>query len=539
MNGDADLKEFIKLHPIWFDGIPDNIKDKLINLYPSYPLKEAFFLYKRDLKERPKCPICNEEIILKGQSYSKTCSKKCAIELRKRTNMIEYGGVAPACNKTVQEKMKATNAERYGVESAGNRPEGRNKAKETWLNKYGVDNPNKLDITKEKIKNTCLKRYGVENPNQSKRARKSCLEKFGVENRNLIRKDPDKVLIWKNKDKLEEFIKNSNTPYYEDLAEQLDLTSYGLNVIVHNFNLQHLIKSRTSTSKNEKEIVDYIKSIYDGEIRENIREIISPYELDIYLPEKQIAIEYNGDYWHNSNKQKDNKYHQKKSLLCREKNIQLIHIFEYEWNDESKRNKIKSYLKDILNKDVVTVYARDCVVKEVSFKDTADFLNKYHLQGSDRAPIRYGLYYKEELMSLMTFSKPRFNKNYEWELSRFVTKFGYRVTGGASKLLKHFERKYKPLNIISYCNLSKMKGNVYNKIGFYEINISEPNYVWVKGNDIKSRYQCQSHNLRKQGFEGTEVEIMESLNYYRIFDSGNVVYRKDFFKKLINITKVI
>lgn len=76
-------------------------------------------------------------------------------------------------------------------------------------------------------------------------------------------------------------------------------------------------------SKGEKEIVNYIKSIYNGIVLENDKKIIHPYELDIYLPEINIAIEFNGTYWHSSKCGKDKNYHLKKSKLCEKKRYQI------------------------------------------------------------------------------------------------------------------------------------------------------------------------------------------------------------------------
>ena len=101
-----------------------------------------------------------------------------------------------------------------------------------------------------------------------------------------------------------------------------------------------------NSSKPEQEIFEYISTFYDGECIRNSRDIISPLELDLYYPEKKIAIEYNGDYWH-SDLFKDKDYHYNKFKECLEKGIILVSIFESEWN--SKQDLIKSYLKDLFS----------------------------------------------------------------------------------------------------------------------------------------------------------------------------------------------
>jgi hypothetical protein len=100
------------------------------------------------------------------------------------------------------------------------------------------------------------------------------------------------------------------------------------------------------TSKCEQEIADYISEFYSGNHINNSRDIISPFELDLYYPEKKIAIEFNGDYWHSSLfKNKD--YHYNKFKQCRDLRITLVSIFESEWN--SREQEIKEYLKDLFS----------------------------------------------------------------------------------------------------------------------------------------------------------------------------------------------
>ena len=164
------------------------------------------------------------------------------------------------------------------------------------------------------------------------------------------------------------------------------------------------------------------------------------------------------------------------------------------------------------------IYARECVVKEVGPKEKANFLFENHRQKNDNSSVRLGLYYNEELVSLMTFGKPRFNKNYKWELLRFCSKADTTVVGGASKLFKYFLNNYEG-NIISYSDNAKTRGNLYKVLGFSLLRYSDPNYVWCNSsNNIKTRYQCQMKD---------EVKKMRELGYWRIYDCGNKVWSFD------------
>lgn len=105
-------------------------------------------------------------------------------------------------------------------------------------------------------------------------------------------------------------------------------------------------------SEDEKESTDYIKSIYNNNIIIKDRTVIKPYELNIYIPEKRLAIEFNGNYWH-STEQKDYMYHQNKTIACAKQGIRLIHIFEYEW--VNNKYKIKAFLNNIMSDNIKCV----------------------------------------------------------------------------------------------------------------------------------------------------------------------------------------
>ena len=268
-------------------------------------------------------------------------------------------------------------------------------------------------------------------------------------------------------------------------------------------------------------LVEYLQNKFILEV--NTRKYLDGKEIDIYIPELRIGIEINGNYWHCEDKKMDKNYHQQKSLLAESKGIFIYHIFEYEWIE--KKDKILNQLNNLLGLNQEKIYARKCIIKEVDISEKMRFLEENHLQGNDSSSIKLGLYYNDELVSLMTFVKPRFNKKYEWELSRFCSKNNCNVIGGASKLFKYFVGNYNPTSIISYSNIAHTKGNIYNTLGFNLDSISEPNYVWYRSKTILSRYQCQKHKLLEQGYEGnSESEIMHNRGYYKIYDCGNKVW---------------
>lgn len=203
-------------------------------------------------------------------------------------------------------------------------------------------------------------------------------------------------------------------------------------------------------------------------------------------------------------------------------------IFEHQWENKVQQEIIKLKLKVLLNIDQKRIYARKCEVKEISSKEKNEFLNSYHIQGEDKSKIKLGLFFETELVAVMTFTKPRFNKNYQWELSRYASK--YKVIGGAGKLLKYFERNYKPESIITYADRRFSKGNLYNKLGFTLDHISEPGFVWIKSNHMTllNRMQCFKESLKKLFNDYDEnISVDENLinhHFTKLYDCGNLVY---------------
>ena len=275
-------------------------------------------------------------------------------------------------------------------------------------------------------------------------------------------------------------------------------------------------------SLQEKEVLNYIKSIYDGKILENDRSL--DIELDIYVPELNIAIEYNGLYWHSS-KFKEKKYHLNKTEICENNNIQLIHIFENEWLN--KKEIVKSILKAKLGKTTNRIYARKCKIKEVPSKIANDFLDKNHIQGKDNAPIRYGLYYNGDLVQLMTLKRSHRSKEKYMELKRSCSILNTNVIGGFSKLLKYVKSKINE-DIITFGDRRySYKENVYSKIGKF-IAITPPNHFYINGNILEGREKYQKHKLKDifENFDSSKTAIQNchDNDLYEIYDCGNWKY---------------
>jgi len=280
-------------------------------------------------------------------------------------------------------------------------------------------------------------------------------------------------------------------------------------------------------SKGEIEIYDFLKSLNINVIN-NVKNVINE-ELDIYLPDYNIAIEYDGEYWHsNHNKEDFNEYN--KMIKCYEKDLFLFIFREQEWIN--KKEIIKSMLKNKIGLIDNRIYARKCEVKIINKKDKSNFLNDNHIQGNSGSSIDLGLYYNDELVSVISFSKLRKNmghknKDGHYELIRFCNKINYNIIGGFSKLLTYFVKNYNPIEVISYANRRWSKGNVYEKNNFEFIRDSPPTYKYLINNKLIDRFNFRKDVLVTKGYDKnkTEKQIMNELGYPRLYDCGNKVYK--------------
>lgn len=276
------------------------------------------------------------------------------------------------------------------------------------------------------------------------------------------------------------------------------------------------------SSKQEREVVDFLQSIGVSNIITSNREIIYPFELDIYLPNYSIAMEYNGVFSH-SEECKDKHYHLMKTKKCERKNIRLIHIFEDEW--KLNRYKVENLLKQILGKSEKVIYARNCNIEEINYTTAKEFCDIYHLQNYGQSRIKLGLFHNNNLVSVMTFSKPSVSKGnvsneekYIWELNRFCSL--YRIIGGASKLLNYFKENYIWNKIYTYADRRWSNGNLYKQLGFQFIKYTQPNYwYWnKKERDVNRyhRYKFRKSEIKHWGGGNTEKEIMNYYGWSRI-----------------------
>lgn len=276
-------------------------------------------------------------------------------------------------------------------------------------------------------------------------------------------------------------------------------------------------------SKPEQDLADFIQSLGITCIR-NDRKLINPLELDMYIPELNLAIEFNGARWHCEENGKDRNYHLNKLNLCKSKGVDLIQILDTEW--KSRSEQVKSFLTSKLGKNDRIIYARKTTIKEVSYPEAKQFLNDYHILGSCRFTKAFGLYNGDELLSLITIGLHHRN-NKEYVLSRFVGKRGVSVAGGLSRLVKYASSEFGDLT--TWIDLKWSNGQSWIDSGWELLHTLKPDYSYYDFNDKKSVSKQSRKKSAVNTPEGmTELEHATKDGLSRIWDCGKLklIYRK-------------
>lgn len=349
-----------------------------------------------------------------------------------------------------------------------------------------------------------------------------------------------------NKSNTEDFVKKSieihNQKYSYELSEYCGaLQDIEITCDIHGSFFQkpqnHLRgKGCRKCANMSSSLEEFIESfLTDNNINfvKNDRSIISPKELDFIIPDKKIAIECHGLYWHSFEKNQDKNRHLNKLNLSLDNGYKLIQIFEDEiiFKPKIVESRLKSIFGIIENK----IYARKCVVKKINHKECNEFLSQNHIQGSDKSSERLGLFYNDKLVSVMTFSKVRRslgNKHStDWELVRFCNISNFSIIGAASKLFAFFRETSltRGDTVVSYADRRWSDGNLYYKLGFQLSHFSKPNYWYFKCNELIRYHRFSFRKDRISKFSNsdsqTEFQIMKDLKYNRIYDCGNICFK--------------
>lgn len=257
----------------------------------------------------------------------------------------------------------------------------------------------------------------------------------------------------------------------------------------------------------------------------NDRSIINPYELDLVCPERKLALEYCGLYWHSEfTGEKERDYHKKKMERCNSAGYDLITVFE---SDDLQ--KVIALLSSKLAQNE-RIFARQCNVLAITPSQARIFNEENHLHGHNGGSVNLGLFHNGNLVQVLVMGKSRFSDKFEWECVRMTSALGKTVVGGASKLFTAFRNMINPNSMITYADLRFGSGKVYESCGFTRVDNTNPNYWYFNRsnpNTLLSRIVFQKHKLKS--FDAydeslTEWEIMKLSRYDRIWDCGNAKF---------------
>jgi len=507
---------------------------------------------KNPINVTKQCPTCGVNFLIKySKQHQVYCSRACSQK-------------SPSVIAKMKCSQKETFIEKYGVEHPMLTDATKLNFKKSMLSKYGVDHPSHMDGHREKVKLTLKNRYGAENYNNLKQMEKTMFDRYGVVNYRKTSACSDKIKQTclkkygvehasqreelRHKHHSNMFIKFKNLPEFENFTPLFslnDLQGMSSEIIRYKFKCNRcdsldfyklidgskpLCKKcdKDILFKNQNELCLFLKDILekDETIIVDDLTILYPQEVDLYIPSKKIVVDLVDLQSHSELVGGKNKtYHLLKTKKCLRKEVECVQIFENEWND--KKEIVKSILKNKFKKCDNKFYARNCTVKILNKEECKNFLNENHIQGNDKSFFKIGLYHNNMLVSVMTFCKSRYNKNYEYELSRYCNKLYSNVVGGAEKLFSFFLKKYNPKNIITYSDRRFFSGEVYLKLKFNFTHNTSPNYFYISDNykTLLGRISFQKHKLKKllPLYEEnlSEWENMKNNGYDRIWDCGH------------------
>jgi hypothetical protein len=429
------------------------------------------------------------------------CGKEVKIQLRRYNKSLKNGGYYTCSSSCSNKKRDETNEKKYGVSNYFMSEDFNIKSKKTAIKKWGAEHLRKSDIWKNTMKD-----------GEVERRKNTIFNQFLKNNSDIVSQDEIHFIG----------VCEKHGEY------SIPKTLYSNRKINRNVLCTECNPISKNISGKELYLRNYIEEIYDGEILSNHK--IDRREVDIFLPEMNLGFEFNGMMWH-SERYNDSYNMLNKTNFMKERGVRIFHIFEDDY--DNKWEIVKSMVNNLLGKTNRIIYGRKTKVKKINDKDVVKrFLNENHLQGYHNSEHNYGLFYEDELVGLMTFSKLRKvlgHKNNEgkYELLRFCNKINTSVIGGASKLLKFMIKDVEPKYILSYSDKMWATGKIYENMGFKFKHSSSPNYWYVKRGTRYNRLKYQKHKLCKMGFDGnkTERQIMEEdMDMYRIYNCGNDVY---------------
>lgn len=518
------------------------------------------------------CEYCGKTFEIKNIHYiSRTCSRECEGKLRRdhaqATSLELYGVKNAGYTEESQEKIKNTNQKRYGVDYTFQAESVKKNIQKTMMEKYGVDNPMKSEEFKKKVEETNLEKYGVRNllcsdsPLKDK-IDQTNLEKYGTldpGNRPEAQEKRKETNIQKfgkeyytQTEEYKERVKETDREKYgvdyhfqaqevKDKIKETNLKRYGVENVSQNPEIQNKMiqtnlkkygcwyglqtpQCRSTNSESTSNLT--FKQLLEDNNIEYTREFpLENFQYDFKVG--NTLIEINPSITHNTvvdpwNEPINEQYHKNKSLVAQKNGYKCIHVWD--WDNVN-------LIVDMLRPKTI-IDSEECEIREVSVNDCAEFLKNYNLLGNCKGQeIRLGLYKEDSLIEIMTFGKPRYNKNYQFEILRMCYEPSINVKNGFSKLFHYFLKNYNPESMITYCDLSKFRGTTYiEELEFHLDHKTNPSLTWSKNNK-----HISNSLLEKVGYSNLfpHIEVEENVsnfdlmlrdNWLPVFDCGQGVF---------------
>jgi hypothetical protein len=491
------------------------------------------------------------------------------LEKREETCLQKYGNKIAAVTQSVIDKTKTTNIQRYGTPYPLQSPEIQNKVKETIKSKYGVEypfqsedirnkasmmfeqnhgkkndmliprevfsqnnegkNPFEIESVKNRSKQSFIDKYGVEhalqNPKFLKKSQQTSMNNHGRANGAQLHYTDEAYAFLTDKSRFQDELNNNNVM---SICEKYGILRPTLYKWHHRHGLD-ILKTRIKSSY-EEEIAKILTDLNITFIR-NYNKLCHPRQVDFYIPDHALAIEFNGLYWHSEiSGKKDKTYHASKAELCKENGIQLLTIFEDEWIN--RHETIINHVKHLCGITDTVVGARKVIITTESMNnEIRNFLNDHHIQGK-ASMVSYVLAGRVDgrLVAAMTLHSCAVGTG-EYDINRFCTDTKASYPGLFSKFLKYIERNLPTVSFLTtIADLRWSHGDVYFKSGFSLIGCIKPDYHYTDYQKREHKFTYRKNNIRKKfniDITGkTEKELMESLGYDRIWDCGKLKFGK-------------
>lgn len=491
-----------KISPWLERKIPEELKELILKqtnfLSLDYSLSDRLRIILLDVKDEPVCACGSPLKFHKSiKAFSETCSNTTCVSegtkiRRRETFRKKYGGnyfPTISLDRRTEIAKKAARQAQKNIKK-----------------KYGVDNVMQVEEIKAKHYKNVHRGKKMTFPIGKHHSQSHYTEeqKYYLNNLDLI--------------------------YQDHIENEIPITILSKKYGFSNSFLLKLLSKRGYQTKvfGGSYIQQEFASWFNEELILNDRAVLDGKEIDIWFPEYKLGVEIDGLFWHSANHTKTDRYHKEKLEISIEKDVKLIRFTSEEI--ETKKDIVCSIISNHFGKNQ-KIFARKCEIKEVSKTDQKTFLENNHIQGYINSKVAYGLYYDHELIMLASFGKPRFNKNYQWEVLRTSAKMGINVIGGLSKLLNHFEKNYNPDNLISYVDRRYFNGSSLLQTGFKHIQNTDVGYYYcIDKARLAHRLKYQKHKLKNllENFDPnlTEKENMIANGYRIYYDCGQSVFSK-------------